>query len=120
MNRREVPEDGAAAGGLGVHAIDRIDPEHAPELLPVPRDADGTGDAVADPQPEAADLAGTDVDVLRAGQQAVAAHEPEALVDDVENPGSVGVAGSFGLPLKDAIDEIVLAVRRGWLELELT
>ena len=35
----------------------------------------------------------------------MAAHEPEALVDDVEDAGGVGVAGALGLALEDAIDE---------------
>jgi len=60
----------------------------------------------ADPQPKAADLAGRDVDVILARHQAVAAHEAETLVDDVENPGGVGVAGQLALPDQDAIDEL--------------
>ena len=110
VDRGQVAEDRAAAGGLGVDAVDRIDPEHAPVLLGLARGADGAGDAVADAQAEAAHLAGADVDVLRAGQQAVAAHEAEALVDDVEDAGRVVVAGALGLALEDAVDEVVLAL----------
>ena len=75
--------------------------------------------AVADAQAEAADLAGADVDVVGAGQQAVAAHEAEALVDDVEDAGRVGVAGALGLALEDLVDEVVLALAGGGVELEL-
>ncbi len=119
VDRGQVAEDRPAAGGLDVDAVDRVDAEHPPVLLGIARGADRAADAVADPEPEPADLAGADVDVVRAGQQAVAAHEPEALVDDVEDPGRVGVAGALGLALEDPLDEVVLALLGARLELEL-
>ena len=119
VDRGQVAEDGPAAGGLDVDAVDRVDAEHPPVLLGVARGADRAADAVADPEPEPADLAGADVDVVRAGQQAVAAHEAEALVDDVEDAGRVGVAGALGLALEDPLDEVVLALLGAGLELEL-
>ena len=119
VDRGQVAEDGPAAGGLDVDAVDRVDAEHPPVLLGVARGADRAADAVADPEAEAADLAGADVDVVRAGQQAVAAHEAEALVDDVEDAGRVGVAGALGLALEDPLDEVVLALLGAGLELEL-
>ena len=119
VDRGQVAEDGPAAGGLDVDAVDRVDPEHPPVLLGVARGADGAADAVADPEAEPADLARADVDVVRARQQAVAAHEAEALVDDVEDAGRVGVAGPLGLALEDALDEVVLALLGAGLELEL-
>ena len=119
VDRGQVAEDGPAAGGLDVDAVDRVDAEHAPVLLGVARGADGAADAVADPEAEAADLAGADVDVVRAGQEAVAAHEAEAFVDDVEDAGRVGVAGALGLALEDALDEVVLALLGAGLELEV-
>ena len=119
VDRGQVTEDRPATGRLGVDAVDRVDPEHAPVLLGLARRADGARDAVADAQAEAADLAGADVHVLRAGQQAVAAHEPEALVDDVEDAGRIGVAGVLGLALEDAIDQLVLALAGGGVELEV-
>ena len=119
VDRGQVAEDRAAAGGLGVDAVDRVDAEHAPVLLGLARGADGAGDAVADAQAEAADLAGADVDVVRAGQQAVAAHEAEALVDDVEDAGGVVVAGALGLALEDPVDEVVLALAGVGVELEV-
>ena len=119
VDRGQVAEDRPASGRLGIDAVDAVDPEHAPVLLRLARGADGAGDAVADAQAEPADLAGADVDVLRAGQQAVAAHEAEALVDDVEDAGRVGVAGALGLALEDALDELVLALSAFGLELEV-
>ena len=97
VDRRQVAEVGPAAGDVAIDAVDRVDAEQAPVLLRLARRADGAGDAVADAQAEAAHLAGVDVDVLGAGQQAVAAHEAVALVDDVEDAGGVvetGVARS--------------------------
>ena len=119
MDRGLVPEVRPLSGRAGIDAVDRVDPEHAPVLLGLARGADGARDAVADPQAEAADLAGRDVDVIRAGQQAVPAHEPEALVDDVEDAGGVVVAGPLGLALEDPIDQVFLALRGVGVELEI-
>ena len=85
----------------------------------VARGPDGTADPVADPQAEAADLARADVDVVRARQQAVSAHEAEALVDDVEDAGRIGMAGALGLAFEDPLDEVVLALLGTGLELEI-
>src|SRR4029453_17538769 len=49
----EVVEDRATAGGIGVDAVDRVDPEHAPVLLGLARGPDGASYAVADAEPEA-------------------------------------------------------------------
>ena len=49
----------------------------------------------------------------------MAAHEAEALVDDVEDAARVGVAGALGLALEDALDEVVLALLGAGLELEV-
>jgi predicted naringenin-chalcone synthase len=119
VDRGQVPEDRPISGGLDIDAVDRVDPEHAPVLLAVARCSDGAADAVTDAEAEAANLARADVDVVRARQQAVAAHESEALVDDVEDPGGVGVAGPLCLALEDALDEIVLALLGAGLELEV-
>ena len=54
-----------------------------------------------------------------AGQQAVAAHEAEALVDDVEDAGGVVVAGALGLALQDQVDEHVLALALVGFDLEV-
>ena len=49
----------------------------------------------------------------------MAAHEAEALVDDVEDAGRIRVAGVLGLALEDPVDEVVLALAGGGIELEL-
>ena len=119
VDRRQVVEDRPAASRLDVDAVDRVDPEEAPVLLLLARGADGARDAVADAQAEAADLAGADVDVLGARQQAVPAHEAVALVDDVEDAGRVVEAGALRLALEDRVDEVVLALVRPRVELEV-
>ncbi len=43
----------------------------------------------------------------------MAAHEAETLVDDIEDAGRIGVAGTFGLALEDPIDEVFLAIDGG-------
>ena len=113
VDRRQVPEVRAAAGGVGVDAVDAVDADQAPELLALARRADGAGDAVADAEAEAAHLARRDVDVVGAGQQAVAAHEAVAVVHDVEDAEGIVQPGTLGLRLEDLVDEIVAAVRRG-------
>ena len=80
---------GPALGGLGVDAVDRVDAQQAPVLLAVLGARGRAGDAVAGPQPEAADLARADVDVVRAGHEAAPAHEAVAVVDDVEDARAV-------------------------------
>src|SRR6185436_13507475 len=119
VDRGQVAEDGAPAGGVGVDAVDRVDPEHAPVLLGLARGAHGACDAIADPQAEAADLARADIDVVGARQQAMTAQEAKALVDDVEDAVGVVVAGALGLALEDEVDELVLAVAAGGIDLEL-
>ena len=104
---------GAAAGGVGVDAVDAVDADQAPVLLALVGRADGAGDPVADAQAEPAHLAGRDVDVVRARQQAVAAHEAVALVDDVEDAEGVVQAGALGLGLEDLVDEVVACARVG-------
>ena len=49
----------------------------------------------------------------------MAAHEAEALVDDVEDAGRVVVAGTLGLALEDEVDEDVLAFAAGGLDFEV-
>ena len=81
---------------------------------------DGAADAVADPEPEPAHLAGADVDVVRARHEAVPAHEPVALVDDVEDPGrrTTGRARS-DWRWRMRVDEVVAPLDVARLDLEL-
>ena len=119
VDRGQVAEHRPAAGRVRIDAVDRIDPEHPPVLLVLAGGADCAADAIADPEAEAPDLARADVHVVRARQEAVAAHEAEALVDDVEDAACVGVAGALGLALEDPLDEVVLALLGPGLELEI-
>src|SRR6185369_13528723 len=109
MDRREVAEVRPAASHLAIDTVHGVDADEAPVLLALARGADRTTDAVADAQAVAANLAGVDVDVLGAGQQAVAAHEAVAFVDDVEDAEGVVEPGILGLALEDPIDQVVLA-----------
>ncbi len=47
------------------------------------------------------------------------AHEPEALIDDVEDAARVVVARALRLALQDLVDEDVLALRTGGIEFEV-
>ena len=76
----EVLEVRPPLGVLRVEAVDGLDPEQAVVLLGVLRLAHLAGDVVAGAQAEAADLRLRDVDVVRAGEQALAAQEAEAVV----------------------------------------
>jgi len=49
----------------------------------------------------------------------VAAHEAVALIDDIEDAGGVVEAGALRLALEDLVDEVVLAVVRARIELEV-
>jgi hypothetical protein len=49
----------------------------------------------------------------------VPAHEAVALVDDIEDAGRVVKAGALGLALEDPVDQVVLALVRLHVELEL-
>ena len=117
MDGRQVVEDRPPSGGLDVDAVDGVDAEQAPVLLLLARRAHGARDAIADAQAEAAHLAGADVHVLRAGQEAVPAHEAVTLVDDVEDAGRIVEAGALRLALEDLVDQVVLAI--GGLRFEL-
>ena len=110
---------GPPSGLAGVDAVDGVNSQEAPILLGLARSTDGARDPIANPEPEATDLAGRNVHVIGARQQAVTAHEPEAFIDNVEDAGRVGVAGALGLALEDPLDEIVLALGDVRVELEI-
>ena len=109
MDRSLGVEMRTATGGLGVDAVDRVDAHEAPVLLAALGRARDASDAVARAQPEASDMAGADVDVIRAGHEAAASHEAVAIVDDVEDAGDVLLAAALALALHDALDELLLA-----------
>ena len=75
-----------ALGGLGVDRVDRVDAKQAPVLLLVLGRTGLAGHPVPGPQAEAANLGGADVDVVGRRHDAVTAQEPEALIDDLQDP----------------------------------
>jgi hypothetical protein len=119
VNRREVTEVRPAAGRIRIDAVDRVNAEQAPVLLALARGAHRPVDAIADPQPEAADLAGADVHVVRPGHQPVAAEEAVALVHDIEDAGAVVLPEPLGLTLEDPVHEVVASVGGNGLDIEV-
>ena len=119
MDRREIAEMRTPAGRVRVDAVHRVDAEQAPVLLALARGAHRSVDAITDPQPEAADLAAADVDVLGPWHQPVAAEEAVALVHHVEDPGPVVLPQPLGLALEDPVDEVVAPVGGDGLDVEL-
>ncbi len=109
MDRRQVLEARAALGGIRIYAVDPVYPDHAPVLLTLARGADRAADAIADAESEATDLARRNVNVVRRRHEAVAAHEPEAFLDDIQDAGRVGVACQLALTRQDPVDEFFLA-----------
>src|SRR3970282_1438498 len=55
----------------------------------------------------------------RAVSMAPPVHDAVALVDDVEDPRRVGMAGTLGLGLEDPVDEVVLAIVRPGVHLQV-
>src|SRR5207247_5017779 len=93
---------------LGIHSVDRLDAEQREVLLVVLRRTRLTGDEVAGAEPETAYLARTDVDVVGRGEEGAATEEPEAVLDDLEDPLGEDVALRFGLRLQDTRDDVLL------------
>ena len=85
-DRNERVEVRTALGGLGVDRVDRVDAKQAPVLLLVLGRPGLAGHPVPGPQAEAANLRGADVDVVGRRHDAVTAQEPEALIDDLQDP----------------------------------
>jgi hypothetical protein len=87
-------------GGFERLAVERVEHVKRDVALAVLRAADAAGDFVAGAQVEAADLAGRDVDVVRAGQVAGvgAAQEAVTVVQDFQHAfagDAVRVAGQY-------------------------
>ena len=120
MDRGQRVEVRPAPGGLGIDPVDRVDAHEAPVLLALLGRARDARHAVARAQAEATDMAGADVDVVRAGHEAAAAHEAVAVLDDVEDAGHVLLAATLDLALHDALDELVLGQTVGVGDLQVT
>ena len=106
-DRRERVEVRAVARLIGADAVDRLDAQQAEELLALLRRPHLAGDEVAGAQAELADLRLRDVDIFRAGQEALLPQEAVAVLDDIEHTGAEDVALLLRLRLQEAIDEVL-------------
>ena len=99
---RQALELGAVAGGVGLDAVDLLDPDETEVSLAVLGRADLADDVVAGAQSEPADLGLRDVDVAGGGVGAVLPQESVAVVDYGEN--AAGVDGASALLCDDLGD----------------
>ena len=121
IERRQIVEIDLVARFLGVLEVERVDLEQSEVTLAFLGAADMAVDGVAGAQAEAADLRWRNVDVVGAGQvigfrraqkaEAVRQNLDHAFTDDI------GFAG--GELLEDAEHQLLLAHRRGVLDLKL-
>ena len=120
IERRQVVEVDLVARLLGVLEIERVDLEQGKIAFAFLRAADVAVDRVAGTQAEAADLRGRDVDVVRPRQivRLRRAQEAEAIRQHLDDalPDNIGLAR--GELLEDAEHQLLLAHRRGVLNLE--
>ena len=98
-------------GVLGPVEVDVVDLEQRKVALAVLGRADLAGDGVAGAQGEAADLAGGDIDVVRAGQVGGVrgAQKAEAVRQDLQHAVAGDVLAAFGLGLEDGEDQVLFA-----------
>ncbi len=109
--RREVLEQDLVLARFQRLAVDRVDHGQGEVALAVLRPADAAGQVVAGTQVEAADLAGRDVDVVRAGQVAGlgGAKEAEAVREDFQHAVGGHALAVAGEHLQDREDHVLLA-----------
>ena len=110
VQRRQVVEDDLLRQHVGVLVVDRLDAQQGEVALVLLGRADLAGDDGAGAQAEAADLAGRDVDVVRAGQVVVvgAAQEAEAVGQDFERALAEHQAVLLDALLEDLEDQVLL------------
>jgi hypothetical protein len=112
--RRQVLEQHLALGGFQRLAVERVEHVERDVALAVLRAADAAGDFVAGAQVEAADLAGRDVDVVRAGQVAGvgAAQEAVAVGQDFQHAVGGDAVRMAGQHLQQLEGDVLLAHAR--------
>ncbi len=110
MQRRQVVEADLLAELVGVLEVDRLDAKQGEVALVFLGRPDLAGDDGAGLEAEAADLAGGDVDVVRAREVVVvgAAEEAEAVGEDFEGPLAVHQAVLLDPLLEDLEDQVLL------------
>ena len=91
--------------------VDLVNLEHGEVAFAVLGRPDLAGQAVAGAQVKAANLAGRDVDVVRAGQVRTVrgAQEAEAVLQDFQGPRPENVLARLGLLAHDGRDDLLLA-----------
>ena len=109
--RREVLEQHLVLGRFQRLAVDGVDHGQREVALAVLREADAAGQVVAGAQVEAADLAGRDVGVVRAGQVAGLgrAQEAEAVRQDFQHAVGGDAFAVAGQDLEQGEDDVLLA-----------
>ena len=121
IERRQIVEIDLVARLLGVLEIERIDLEQREIAFAFFGAADVAVDGVAGAQPEAADLRGRDVDIVRARQiiRLRRAQEAEAVRQNLDHAFADNVGLARRELLEDAEHQLLLAHGRGVLDLEL-
>ena len=110
MQRRQFVEGDLVGQQVRVLVVDRLDPQQGEVALVLLGRADLPGNGRARLQAEAADLAGRDVNVVRAGEVVVvgAAEEAEAVGQDFQRPLAVHQAVELDPLLEDPEDQVLL------------
>ena len=98
-------------GAFGLAEIDLAHFQQGEIALAVLGRANLAGDGVAGAQVEATDLAGGDIDVVRAGQVGGIGRpqEAEAVLQDFQHAVTVDVLATLGMALEDRKDNVLLA-----------
>ena len=100
-------ERGALARRLGVHIIDKLDPQQREIALAFFWRPDLAPYAIAGAQTKTANLRLRDIHIVGARQQARAAQEAKSVGNDIENAIAEAMTGLFGLGLQKLEDQIL-------------
>ena len=122
IERGQVVEEDLVAGHLGWLEVDRLDLEQGKIALALLGGPDLAGNRVAGAQVETTDLAGRDIDIIRARQIVVirGAQKAETVLQGLQNTFAEDHAVLFGLGIQQGKDQILLAQAGCALDIELT
>ena len=120
IQRRQIVEVDAMAHRVGRLEIDRVHLQQGEVTLAIARRADLAIDRIAGAQAEAADLTGTDIDVVRAGKIVGlrTAQEAESVGQDFQRALAVDRLIVVGEVLQDREHDVLLAQRRRVFDLQ--